>query len=74
MKQIKKQLRKYLSVERRDLWDSPKTYQFWSLSVDKLKHKLKHINKKDIIMKNRLEEVLEWKCRKIGGGMNGKRL
>jgi len=64
MKQIKKQLRKYLSVERRDIWDNPKTYQFWSLSVDKIKYKLKHINKKDKIMKNRLEETLEWKCRK----------
>lgn len=59
---MKKQLRKYLSVQRRDLWDNPKTYQFWCLSVDKLKFKLKHVPKKDSKMKSRLEEALRWRC------------
>ena len=38
---MKNKLRKHLSAERRDLWDGSKIYQFWSLSVDRLKHKLK---------------------------------
>ena len=59
---MKKQLRKYLSVERRDPWDNPKTYQFWYLSVDRLKHKLKHIPNKDSKMKSKLEEALGWRC------------
>ena len=61
---MKNQLRKYLSVERRDLWDSPKVYQFWYLSVDRLKHKLRHIPRKDIKMKSKLKEALEWRCGK----------
>ena len=61
---MKKELRKYLSVERRDLWDNPKTYQFFDLSVDRLKHKLKHISNKDRRMRNELEESLRWRCRK----------
>ena len=59
---MKKQLRKYLSIRRRDLWGNPKTYQFGCLSVDRLKHKLRHIPKKDSRMKNRLEEALMWRC------------
>lgn len=61
---MKNKLRKYLSVERRDLWDGSKIYQFWHLSVDRLKYKLKHVPKKDRKMKSRLEEALVWKCRK----------
>ena len=63
MKNIKNKLRKYLSVERRDLWDNSKTYRFYHLSVDRLKHKLKHIAKKDTRIKSALEEALEWRCR-----------
>ena len=59
---MKKQLRKYLSVERRDLWDNSKIYQFGGLYVDKLKHKLKHVPKKDIKMRSKLEEALSWRC------------
>jgi len=55
---MKKQLRKYLSRERRDIWDGSKIYEFGRLSVDKLKHKLKHIPKKDGKMRSRLEEAL----------------
>ena len=61
---MKKELRKYLSMERRDVWDNPKDYDFCYLSVDRLKYKLKHISKKDRRMRNELEECLRWKCRK----------
>ena len=60
---MKNKLRKYLSVERRDLWDSSKIYQFWHLSVDRLKHKLNHLPKKDSKMKSKLEEALNWRCK-----------
>lgn len=63
MKNIKNHLRKYLSVERRDLWDSPRIYEFNHLSVDTLKHKQKHISKKDIKMKDALEEALQWRMK-----------
>ena len=59
---MKKQRRKYLSVERRDLWDGSKIYQFAHLSVDRLKYKLKHVAKKDRKVKGRLEEALRWRC------------
>ena len=62
---MKNKLRKYLSVNRRDLWDNPKTYQFGYLSVDRLKHKLKHVPKKDSKMRSRLEEALMWRCHNI---------
>jgi len=58
---MKKQLRKYISVECRDLWDGPRHYLFDFLSVDKLKHMLKHKAKKDIRMQSELERVLEWR-------------
>ena len=60
---MKNKLRKHLSAERRDLWDGSKIYQFWSLSVDRLKHKLKHIPKRDRKMRNKLKEVLRWRCK-----------
>ena len=60
---MKNKLRKYLSVERRDLWDSSKIYQFYHLSVDTLKHKLEHLPKKDRKMRSRLEEALMWRCK-----------
>jgi len=59
---MKNKLRKYLSVQRRALWDNSKTYQFGYLSVDRLKHKLKHIPKKDSRMRSELEEALNWRC------------
>ena len=59
---MKKQLRKYLSVKRRDLWDNPNVYEFCGLCVDRLKHKLKHIPRKDRRMRSRLEEALKWRC------------
>ena len=59
---MKKSLRKYLSRERRDIWDSPKIYEFWHLSVDRLKFKLRHIPKRDRKVKSRLEEALRWRC------------
>lgn len=65
---MKNQLRKYFSVERRDLWDNSRIYQFCHLSVDRLKHKLKHLPKKDSKMRCRLEEALKWRCK------NGNRL
>ena len=64
MKNIKNKLRKYLSVERRDFLDSPHVYAFCHLSVDKLKHKLKHLPKKDSKMKVILKEALEWRTKK----------
>ena len=60
---MKNKLRKYISVERRDLWNGPKTYQFYCLSVDRLKHKLKHLPKKDRKMRSKLEEALMWRCK-----------
>lgn len=66
MKNIKNKLRKYLSVERRDLWDNPHVYGFYHLSVDKLKHKLKHLPKRDSKMKVILKEALEHRTKKKG--------
>ena len=60
---MKNKRRKRLSVERRDMWGSSNIYQFCHLSVDKLKHKLKHIPKKDRKMRDKLEEALGWRCR-----------
>ena len=65
---MKNQLRKYLSVEHRDLWDNSRIYQFCHLSVDRLKHKLEHLPNKDRKMRKRLEETLSWRCK------NGNRL
>lgn len=59
---MNKKLRKYLSIERRDIWDNPKIYEFGHLSVDRLKHKLKHITNKDRKVKSKLEEALKWRC------------
>jgi len=60
---MKNKLRKYLSVERRDLWDGARCYLLEFLSVDKLKHKLKHRAKKDRRIKSELERALEWRMR-----------
>ena len=64
---MKKRLRKYLSRERRDIWDGPNIYEFAHLSVDRLKFKLRHVAKKDRKVKGRLEEALRWRC----AGKNG---
>ena len=61
---VKKRIRKKKNCDRRDLWDGPNVYWFWGLSVDKLKHKLQHIPKKDRRMKKALKEILEWKTRR----------
>jgi len=61
MKNIKNQLRKYFSHERRDLWDNPKEYVFWCVSSDKLKHMLRHKAKKDRRIEYEIMAVL--KCR-----------
>ena len=66
MKNIKNKLRKCLSVERRDLWDGQSGYAFYHLSVDKIKHKLKHLPKKDSKMKVVLKEALEWRTKRNG--------
>jgi hypothetical protein len=58
---MKNKLRKYLSVERRDLWDGPCQYLLGFLSVDKLKHMLKHRAKKDLRMPIELKEALKWR-------------
>lgn len=60
---MKKQLRKRVSIYNRDIWDNPKIYGFFHLSVDRLKHKLKHIAKKDTRIKSALQEALKWRCR-----------
>ena len=60
---MKKGIRKLKSVGIRDLWDSPVIFYFYPLSVDRIKHKLKHIRKKDRKIKGKLEEVLAWKIR-----------
>jgi len=57
---MKKRLRKYLSVERRDLWDGPHEYLLGHLSVDKLKHMEKHVANNDIRMRLKLKEALRW--------------
>ena len=59
---MKKSLRKYLSIERRDISDNLKIYEFAHLSVDRLKYKLAHVSKKDRKIKDRLEEALRWRC------------
>lgn len=61
MKNIKNQLRKYLSRERRDLVDNSSEYNFWDLSSNKLKHMLKHKAKKDRRIEHEIMAVL--KCR-----------
>lgn len=55
---MKNSLRKYLSVERRDLWDSPKCYLLDHLSTDKLKFMLKRKSKKDRRIKREIENIL----------------
>ena len=60
---MKKQRRKRISVEKRDLWDNSKIYEFCHLSVNRLKYKLKHISKKDSKMRNRLQEALKWRLK-----------
>lgn len=60
---MKKALRKLLSVERRDLWDGSLIYDFYHLSVGKLKHMLSHVSKKDRKIRGRLEEALEFRRR-----------
>lgn len=60
---MKNKLRKHLSAAERDLWDSSKIYQFGHLSVDRLKHKLKHVPNKDSKMRDKLKEALKWRCR-----------
>ncbi len=61
---MKKERKKHLSIERRDLWDGSTIYEFWHLSVDKLKHKLRHVSKKDRKIKSALERALNWKLKK----------
>ncbi len=59
---MKKSRRKYISCQiNRDIWDNSKIYQFWQLSVDRLKFKLKHLPNKDRMVKGKLEEALKWK-------------
>ena len=60
---MKKQHRKRISVEKRDLWDNSKIYEFCHLSVDRLKYKLQHISKKDSKMRDRLQEALKWRLK-----------
>ena len=60
---MKKEHRKWLSVERRDLWDGPHDYLFGNLSADKLKYMLKHRNKKDLRMKRSIEDILVLKMK-----------
>ena len=60
---MKKALRKYFSIERRDLWDGPNEYLFSGLSVDKLKYMLKHKANKDLRIRKAIEEELSFKMR-----------
>lgn len=64
---MKKQRRKLLSVERRDIWDNPRDYcQLGYLSTDKLKHMLKHKSKKDRRLKGEIWDILRWRKHVIG--------
>ena len=58
---MKKQLRKYLSVERRDLWNSPNEYTFGELPSNKLKYMLKHKAKRDRRIELEIMFVLKWR-------------
>ena len=58
---MKNKLRKWLSIERRDLWDGPTEYLLDHLSVDKLKHMQRHVARKDLTMKRKLKEALKWR-------------
>lgn len=58
---MKKSKRKSLSVKRRDMWDSPHSYDLFHLSVDKLKHMQRHVARKDRTIKGKLEEALGWR-------------
>jgi len=58
---MKNSLRKWDSMERRDLWDGPRQYLLSHLPVDKLKHKLRHVSRKDRKMKPVLEQALAWR-------------
>ncbi len=44
---MKKERKKFLSVQRRDLWDGPDQYDFWNMSSNDLKYMLGHKPKKD---------------------------
>lgn len=58
---MKKQHRKWLSVERRDLWDGPRCYLLGELPTGKLKHMLQHRSKKDRRLKGEIEDILGWR-------------
>jgi len=62
---MKNSIRKYLSRERRDLWDSPKEYILGHLSTDKLKFMLKHKSKRDKRIKSKIEGILEMRGVKV---------
>ena len=64
-KNMKKSKRKRISVYRRDLWDGSKIFDFYSLDVDTIKHKLKHLPKKDRRTRETLKDVLCWKTGKM---------
>ena len=58
---MKKARRKWLSCQKRDIWDNPRVYLFEGLSTARIKYKLKHRSKKDLKMKKQLEQILEWR-------------
>lgn len=58
---MKNSLRKYLSVERRDLWDGPREYLIAHLPTDKLKHMLMHRSKRDRRLKSEIDTILEYR-------------
>lgn len=58
---MKKQIKKALSVDRRDLWDGPNEYLFDGLSSNKLKYMLKHRNRKDRRIVKTIKQILKWR-------------
>jgi len=60
---MKKSKRKQKSVDRRDLWDGPRSYypSLWLLTIDKLKHMLKHRSRRDGKIKSYIEDILHYR-------------
>ena len=60
---MKNALRKYLSIERRDIWDSPgeDCHHLGSLPTAQLKHMMKHKSRKDRRLKPEIIAILKYR-------------
>ena len=55
---MKKERKKLLSVQRRDIWDNSKQYDFLNVSSNDLKYMLAHKSRKDRRIKSEIMFIL----------------